>query len=272
MRWTIHGVAFVTAGCLLAANIQPASAQQTEARGSADRQGPRRVHEERDRQTGAVLSALLDDQGTARVTVTVGDFALQKAVESTGDSTIRLTQGNDTVSIVLNQTGYVIKRGDKTARIDIQSARQEDADAVRSLIAGSAAVRTFRRLTASMENRDENDSEGPLFLGTLIDGAVVAKLDGDAGATARIGKRVTRKQRATLHAVRLMPNPLYADCLGGYEMALLQAWDQFAECRDWAWSYQLFIWFFAEDWCEFEWLVRTQQYIYQFISCFAFPF
>ena len=46
---------------------------------------------------------------------------------------------------------------------------------------GTAAVRTFRRLGAALENRDESDDEGPLFLSALIDGSIVQMLDGDSG-------------------------------------------------------------------------------------------
>jgi hypothetical protein len=116
-------------------------------------------------------------------------------------------QGKDVVSIAMNHGGYSVARGRKTARLDSQSG-QEDLDAVRAVLLGSQAVRTFRRLSASLENRDDDDA-GPLLLSTLVDGAIVQMLDGDSGATGRIGKRITRKQRAGLRQVPGHGDPVH---------------------------------------------------------------
>ena len=145
-------------------------------------------------------------------------------------------------------------------------------DAIRALLLGSPAVRTFRRLTASLESRDNDDEEGPLFLSTLVDGAIVGMLDGDSGATARIGKRITRKHRSSLRQVLLRPENLYADCLLNYEMSLIEAWDLLYVCTETVFSAPWYFWYGAESLCEVEFLIRSQQYIYQFMGCFAYPF
>jgi hypothetical protein len=269
MRWTKLVVAAAAGLFMLAANIQPAAAQSRDNSGQP-RQARQPAHEEHDRVTDATLSSNVDEQGNARLTIKVGDFLLEKALSSTGDATIRLTQGKDAVSIVLNHGGYVVQRGKKMARLDSQSG-QEDLDAVRVLLLGSPAVRTFRRLSASMENRDENDDEGPLFLSALVDGAIVQMLDGDSGATERIGKRITRKRRAAFRQAKLKPGT-FTDCILSYEMALIEAQDLFSQCRDTAWNNGWVVWYFAENLCELEFLIRSQQYIYQFVSCFAYPF
>lgn len=271
MRWTTYAIAIPFGLFALAANIQPAAAQQRD-NGDKGRQARRPVHEEHDAVTNTVFSSTVDEQGTARFVAKVDDFTLEKAIASTGDSTIRLMQGKDVVSIAMNQAGYVVARGRKTARFDSQTGKQEDMDAIRAVLLGSQAVRTFRHLSASLENRDDDGDEGPLILSTLVDGAVVQTLDGDSGATARVGKRITRKRRAGLRQARLRPDNLFTDCILNYEMSLIEAWDLFYTCTETAFNTRWYFWYGAEDLCELEFLIRSQQYIYQFMACFAYPF
>jgi hypothetical protein len=260
MRWTTYAVAIPLGFFVLAANIDTAAAQQ------------RPAHEERDALTNTVFSSTVDQQGNAQITVKAGDFTLQKVVAASGDATIRLVQGTDVVSVAMNHGGYVVARGKKTARFDPQSGTPGNMDDIRAVLLGSSAVRTFRSLSASFENRDEIDSEGPLFLSTLVDGAIVEMLDGDAGATARVGKRITRKRRAGLQQARLMPGQLFTDCIMNYEMSLMYAWDQLSQCTETTFTLYWYMWWGAETFCEFEFLLRSQQYIYQYLSCTAYPF
>jgi hypothetical protein len=263
MRWTKPAV-IMTLGLLMV----PAGSQLLEAQ-------PRSKpvsRQEHDRVTDATFSSTMDEQGNARSTVAVGDFLLEKVLAPAGDATLRLSQGKDVVTIAINHNGYLVNRGKKSARLDSQSRQQEDLDSVRSVLLGSSAVRTFRRLGAALENRDESDDESPLFLSALIDGSIVQMLDGDSGATARIGKRVTRRRRAAIHQAMLRPDNLFTDCTLNYELSLVEAWDLFRQCQDTAWNNRWYVWFFAENFCELEFLLRSQQYIYQFLACFAYPF
>jgi hypothetical protein len=271
MRWTTYAIG-IPLGCfVLAANIEPAAAQEQDQMDKV-RQVRRTIHEEHDPITNTAFSSTVDDQGNARVTVTVDGFTLEKAVASSGDATLRIVDGKDIVSIAINHRGYVVARGKKTARFDPESGRQEDLDAVRAVLLGSPAVRTFRRLSASLEAHDEGAEEGPILLGTLVDGAIVQMLDGDPGATRRIAKRITRKQRARIQPALLRPGGVFSDCVLGYEVALMDAWDLFYDCSEAAISSSWYIRWGAETFCEFEFLLRSQQYIYQFMSCFAYPF
>lgn len=271
MRWTTHAIAIPFGLFVLAANIEPAAAQQRE-NGDKGRQVRRATHEEHDTVTNTAFSSTVDEQGNAWFKATVDDFTLEKAVASTGDTTIRLMQGKDVVSIAMNHGGYVVARGRKAARLDSQYGKQEDLDAIRAVLLGSPAVRTFRRLTASFESRDDDDEEGPLFLSTLVDGAIVQMLDGDSGATERIGKRITRKHRAGLRQAMMRPDNLFTDCILNYEMSLMEAWDLFYQCTETAFNARWYFWYGAENLCELEFLIRSQQYIYQFLACFAYPF
>jgi hypothetical protein len=205
-----------------------------------------------DNLSNADYTASMDANGNAVFTVKAGDFLLEKAVDSSGNFTLRLVQGKDTVSIVSNSAGYLVSHGKRTARFDPRAAGQIEArEAVRAVLLGSPAVRSFRRLSVVLENRDEGEDESPMTLSALVDSAIVQMLDGDPGAVPRIAKRVVRTQRTRLRA---------------------EAWNQAVQCMEWASGV---FWYF-EDWaqgfCYWEWIARSQQYIYQFIECLALPF
>ena len=270
MRWTTHVIA-ITAGLLM---VSAAGFGQQQGQQGNRNSGPQttRVAAEHDSLTNADFSTSMDPNGTALFTVKAGDFLLEKALDSAGNSTLRLTQGKDEVTIVLNQAGYLVSRGKRTVRFDPRSPTQAEArDAVRAVLLGSPAVRSLRRLSVILENRDERADESPMMLNALVDGAVVQMLDGDPGAMPRIAKRMVRKQLAKLKVVRL-PGETFKDCIGLYETSLLSAWDQYMQCMEWARNVHWWFEDWAEGFCHTEWLLRGQQYLWQFTSCLALPF
>jgi hypothetical protein len=233
---------------------------------------PRRVIAEHDALSNADYTTTMDASGSALFTVKAADFLLEKAVDASGAFTLRISQAKDVVTIVRDQAGYTIGRGKRSARFDPRSATQSDGrDVIRTILVGSPAIRSFRRLSLLLENRDEREDESPALLSTLLDGGLVQMLDGDPGAMARIAKRVVRKQRARLQTVRFMPGDMFRDCVGMYEVSLLDAWNQYTACLEWATNVHWWFQTWAEDWCHWEWLGRSQQYLWQFVSCFALP-
>jgi hypothetical protein len=70
----------------------------------------------------------------------------------------------------------------------------------------------------------------------------------------------------------LRPDNLFTDCILNYEMSLMEAWDLFYQCTATALTSRWYFWWGAETLCEFEFLIRSQEYIYQFIRCLAIPF
>jgi hypothetical protein len=234
---------------------------------------PRQSQKVHDDLSNADYTASMDANGNAVFTVKAGDLLLEKAVDSSGNYTLRLTQGKDIVTIVSNPAGYLVSHGKRTARFDPRVAGQTEArDAVRAVLLGSQAVRSFRRLSVILENRDEGENESPIMLSALADGAIVQMLDGDPGAVPRIAKRMVRTQRARLQAVTFRAADTLKDCVGMYERSLLEAWNQFTQCMDWADDVHWYFQDWAQGFCYWEWIARSQQYIYQFISCMAFPF
>ena len=272
MRWTKLAMGGAVGACLLAASIQPARAQSRDNRDNGDRGRRAAVHQEHDYVTNATFTAAPDAQRNARTVVTVDDFTLEKVLAPSGDATIRLSQDEDTVTIAVNSGGYTVQRGKRTAHFNPQAATVADMDDVRSVLLGSSAVRVFRRLTASLEDRDD-DQTGPLMLSALADGAIVGLLDGDSAAPKRIGKRITRTARAAMQPAKFVGGDyMFEDCVLKYELSLLNAWDLFILCEETAWNSKWYVWLVTEPLCELEFMLRTQQYVYQFISCFAYPF
>lgn len=265
MSRTRHVVAF-----LVAIAIFPALATG-QSNTNPDRSGPR-LYQEHDRATNTSFTATTDAAGNAVLILKGGDFVLEKVVAHTGDATLRLSQGKDVATIALSQHGFQVARGQKSARFDPRSDSESKLDAIRSILAGSRAVRSFKRLIAALEQRDESEEDGPLALSTLVDGAVVYLLDGDADAPRRIAKRITRKQRASLRAVNAKRAPgMFIDCIGLYQVSLLSAWGQFESCYIESTSYSWWSSGLVYQLCEWEWMIRSYQYIWQFIGCFLIP-
>jgi hypothetical protein len=258
------------AAFLLAMALSPALAAG-QGSGSADGQR-RRSFQEHDRGTKTTLTATTDASGNAALTLRGGDFVLEKVIAHTGDATLRLSQGKDVVTIALSQSGFQIARGQKVIMVDPRSQNDDRFDAARSLLLGSQAVRSFKRLVSTLEERDESEEDGPLALSALVDGAIVQLLDGDADAPRRIAKRITRKHRASLRVVKAARAPgVFVDCIGNYQIALLSAYGQFESCfiesTEYSWWSRSFIY----RMCEWEWAIRSQQYVWQFIGCFMLP-
>ena len=239
--------------------------------GSPEKKG-RRGYEEHDRVMRADFTATTDAVGNAVLTLKGGDFVLEKVIANTGDSTLRLTQGKDVVTIAISQSGFQVARGGRTLRVDPRSNQQQTFDGVRAMLIGSHAVRSFKRLVAALEERDESEEDGPLAMSALVDGAVVQLLDGDADAPRRIAKRLTRKQRASLRVVKAGRLPgVFVDCIGLYQVALLTSYGQFESCVIESTSYSWWSRDLVYHLCSWEWAIRSQQYIWQFIGCFMMP-
>ena len=254
---------------LIAMGMVPALAAGQGNGPEGQRRGNYREH---DRATNTSFAATTDAAGNAVLTLHGGDFTLEKAIAHTGDATLRLSQGKDVVTIAISQSGFQVARGQKTLRVDPRSDSPDKADSVRSILVGSQAVRSFKRLVSALEQRDETEDDGPLALSAMVDGAIVQLLDGDPDAARRLAKRITRKQRAAVRVVKAGRMPgVMVDCIGLYEVALLTSYNQFESCaiesKDYSWwsrdvVFQL---------CSWEWAIRSQQYVWQFIGCFMFP-
>ena len=242
------------------------------AQGSGNTNGQRGRYQEHDAATSTTFTATSDGSGNAVLTLKGGDFVLEKVVAHTGDATLRLSQGKDVVTIAINQSGFHVARGQKSARIDPRTDKQDKLDTVRGLLTGSHAVRSFKRLAGAIEHRDPSVDDGPLALSALVDGAVVQLLDGDADAPLRIAKRISRKHRAAvqLASARRLPGVM-VDCIGLYQVSLMTAYGQFESCAIESTGYSWWSRDLVFELCSWEWAIRSYQYVWQFVGCFMLP-
>jgi hypothetical protein len=247
----------------------PATAAE---QGSENANGQRGRYQEQDRATSTTFAATTDAAGNAVLTLKGGDFVLEKVVAHTGDTTLRLSQGKDVVTVALSQGGFQVARGRKSLRIDPRADTQDTFDGVRAMLTGSQAIRSFKRLVAALEQRDESEEDTPLAISAMIDGAVIYLLDGDPEAPLRLAKRISRKHTAGIRAISAKRLPgVYVDCIGLYEGALMSAWNQFQGC---AYESSAYSWWSRDlvyNLCSWEWAIRSNQYIWQFIGCFMVP-
>jgi hypothetical protein len=256
-------------GFIVAMAVVPALAA---GQGNGNASGQRTRYQEHDTATSTSFTATADPAGNAVLTLKGGDFVLEKVVAYTGDATLRLSQGKDVVTIAVSQSGFQVARGQKSVRIDPRTDKQDKLDGARSLLTGSQAVRSFKRLVAALEQRDETEEDGALAVNALVDGAVVQMLDGDGDAARRIARRLTRKQRASLRVVKANRAPgVYYDCIGGYQVALMTAYGQFESCAFESTGYSWWSRDLVFELCSWEWAIRSYQYIWQFIGCFMLP-
>ena len=231
-----------------------------------------RAYQEHDAATRTTFTATTDAAGNAVLTLTGGDFVLEKVVAHTGDATLRLSQGKDVVTIALSQIGFQVARGQKAVRVDPRSDKEDKIDAVRSVLLGSQAVRSFKRLVASLEDRDEGEVDGPLALSALVDGAssscstVTPKRHG----ASPNGSRESSAQGFGTVKARRAP-ATFVDCIGSYEFALMSAISQYETCYVDATGYHWWNRNLVYKLCDWEWAIRSQQYVWQFIGCFMFP-
>ncbi|HEY7442308.1 MAG TPA: hypothetical protein VH701_07815 [Vicinamibacterales bacterium] len=217
----------------------------------------------------ATFSLGMAPDGSAWTRLQSGDLTVDKWATAAGDATIVLNYRSDRVTFALKSAaGYTVSRGRRSASFSPTDSNQDRRTAFRMLLVGSPAVRAFRAFTSAMERRDGEDTTA--MISTMMDGALVAALDGDDGAVDRVGKRLERRMRAgarRAHGTTLAQYQ-FNDCVLAYERALLSSWNLYASCIN---TYSMWYYFTYAPICAFEFGIRSQQYVFQFISCMAIP-
>lgn len=223
----------------------------------------------RDARTGVVFRAGLDDHNRATLTATSGDFQFEKSVTSTGETHLRIVVGDDNVSVSFSQQLLVVGRGANTASVDPRVLNEDDGNRLRQLLAGSRAVRAFRSLAGVFELRAPEEDD-VFATALLVDGALVASLDGDPGAIARIARRSAARRFGRLQAVKARQDR-FEDCVGKYENTLSWAWDEMVECNVSASDDPWYLRSINMSMCNAEWLLRAEGAFFQFTGCMALP-
>jgi hypothetical protein len=216
----------------------------------------------------ATFSLGMAADGSAWSRVESGELTVDKWATASGDATLVLNYRKDRVTFTLKSNGYTVSRGRRTASFSPLEASEDRRTAFRTLLVGSPAVRAFRAFASALERRAGEDTTA--MISTLMDGALVATLDGDDGAVDRVGRRLERRMRASLRQAHGTTPAQYQfnDCMLAYERALLSSWNLYTSCinTDSFWYY-----FAYAPICAFEFGIRSQQYVFQFISCMAIP-
>lgn len=214
----------------------------------------------------ATFSMGFASDGSAWTEVAAGDLKVDKWVTASGQATIALDYRKDRVLFRLTADGYHVSRGKKSASFSVGDRNDDRRDAARGVLVGSPAVRAFRAFTGALERGSADDNAATIS--TMLDGALVATLDGDDGAAERIGRRATRRARANVRPA--VAGQMFNDCVGTYERSLLWAFNEYEGCLDLPNS--TFWWsLMYTSYCTSEYLMRSQQYIFQFVSCAAIP-
>ncbi|HEY7449205.1 MAG TPA: hypothetical protein VH702_13695 [Vicinamibacterales bacterium] len=216
----------------------------------------------------ATFSLGMAPDGSAWTRLESGELTVDKWATAAGDATIVLNYRSDRVTFALKTAGYTVSRGRRTASFSPTDSKQDRRNAFRMLLVGSPAVRAFRAFTSAMERRDGEDTTA--MISAMMDGALVGALDGDDGAIDRVGKRLERRMRAGIRRAHgtTLAQYQFNDCVLAYERALLSSWNLYSGCinTDSLWNYFLYA-----PVCAFEFGIRSQQYVFQFISCMAIP-
>lgn len=214
----------------------------------------------------ATFSMGFAPDGSAWTEVTAGELKVDKWVTAAGQASIELNYRKDRVLFRLTADGYRVSRGKKSASFLVSDQNDNRRDAARGVLVGSPAIRAFRAFTAALERRTGEDSAATIS--TMLDGALVATLDGDDGAAERIGRRATRQARTNVRPA--VVGQMFNDCVGMYERSVVWAFNEYQDCLDlpnatfwWSLMYT--------PYCSAEYFLRAQQYIFQFISCMAIP-
>jgi hypothetical protein len=216
----------------------------------------------------ATFSLGMAPDGSAWSRVESGDLTVDKWATASGDATIVLNYRKDRVTFTLKNGGYTVSRGRRTASFSPIESSEDRRTVFRTFLVGSPAVRAFRAFTAALERREGVDTTATIS--ALVDGAIVASLDGDEAAIERVGRRFARRARAGQRLAHGTTSVQYEfkDCVGAYERALMLSWDAYAGCIN---TYSIWNYFLFAPICAIEFGARSQQYAYQFIACMAIP-
>jgi len=215
----------------------------------------------------ATFQAGIAADGSAWIGVRAGELTFDKWVTAAGHTTVEIAYQRDRVRLDMTAQYIRVTRGRRSAAITPtpQADSEANAGSVRRLLIGSRAVRAFRALTSALERNEDGDTA--LTMATMLDGALVALLDGDDSAIERMGRRVTRRARSRVRQATFA-TAQFTDCVTEYERAILNAYGILESCYSQpSWFYYLLNYPF----CSFEYLLRAEQYIFQFVSCMAIP-
>lgn len=213
-----------------------------------------------DEKRGVAYSVSYTADGGIQLSAQSPELQFQKTSYQDGHYQLRLVAQDDSVVFEVSASGVQVTRGASTAALAVGAAVEADFDRARVVLAGSRAVKRYRQLAAALEQSDDDSATSQ---STLIGAALVGLLDGDAGAPARIARRLAGKKAAGLKKISLSE-----DCWVTYSERVYQASNDFFYCIGSAtwWNYDLMSYM-----CSMTWMIRVEGYWFQYIACSAIP-
>jgi hypothetical protein len=199
--------------------------------------------------------------GSVVVTAVSSEVTFNKAVYPDGRTEATFERGRDRVSVVTTTAGVTVSRGANSITLEHTGVTDEALGRVRTAWATSPALRAFRTLAAAIE--EEGDIDTPERLAVWLTGALVAQIDGDDAAVARLA----RKMRLHVNGPERLVRATVTDCWSIYANAVIRAAYQLEQC------YAAFsIWDPRRQGCSFIWTLQVEGAWFGYLSCSSFPF
>ncbi len=215
-----------------------------------------------DARTKATFYFTLARDGGIRLTLQAGEIEAEKTVYPDGRFRLQVKAGEDRVAMAAAPGEVQVERRGRQARINLDTATDDDWLQVRVLLAGSKAVRLFRLLAS---NLDLATLEGPAGPSILLSDAVVGFLDGDVGAIARLAGQMRAAHGARIRTVSVRGED-YLKCFRDYEAAVNQAQLEFNACSI------RYPYFDPRQYgCLLVWTLQVESAWFQFLACSAIP-
>jgi hypothetical protein len=212
-----------------------------------------------DPDSGAVL-CLTGRKGSAlRASLVWSDLDVSKVVHPGGDFEVRVASDQDVLLLVRTGARLRVTRSGQTAAVQLDRSDEVGLDQVQLVLAGSRAMRAFRRAQRQLTQESRESAPGVAMenLDTLL-----GILQGEPGATDR-RKPAAREAGWRLSRVACNVGPT---CYAEYEGEVVLAWDDFSQCiDDVRWFPGL------QEVCAFTWLLRVESAWFRFIGCSSFP-
>ena len=200
------------------------------------------------------------NDGSIETTAVSSEVSFKKIVFPDGRTEASFERGRDRVSVVSTQSGVTVSRGADTTTIEHSNVSEEKLGRVRSMWATSPALRAFRALVAAIEESDEIAAPEPFAV--RLTGALVAQLDGDDGAIARLAGRIRLQvagpeRKASLTTI---------DCWSIYADAVVRAARDLENCLKY-----FSIWDPRRNGCSFVWVLQVEGAWFGYLSCSSVP-
>jgi hypothetical protein len=198
-----------------------------------------------------------------RIVLKAGDLQMNKTVFADGRFQIELASGNDRLSVALGPWSLDVERRNRQIHLDTAQAVDEDWLRVKTLLAGSKALRLFRTLAYSL---DAATLRHPGGAAVQASDAILGYIDGDVGAVWRLGEQMRVARAARVRKASLDENGGPNECYEKYEAAVVAAANEYDACR------KSFNWY--SPWqaaCVTVWTLQAESAWFQFLACSAIP-